>query len=1193
MDRACLSGTAVTAMAEMTPSPESDRMSWSPSTAHVIYQCPESFQTSPIIGQRRAFDQITDGTEVRGRGPENIPSVYSRPWPQPPQLNHADPMLGIIPRLCVNIGYGLLYQAQYGVYYAHTAIYLAENPTKRRINIWLGNGPFAGADQPTTPRRRKYRNIYLTPRQLYEQRSARSIRLRDIPGRYPGTPTSFYTQIDFHTQRPKVSATPQVLPSPTRPQCVDESPRQAESPLKQKAIRMNIIDEEIPEQPQFSRDLSPSTDKSEGNAPATPSLSMGSSPSPNESEVVEVAQPYSPESDSSIEEPASTNFTTSYDPFTDPELVLYPGIREASYRRAKPVASPPVEPIPHHQATEKQKRSIARWKMSREMHERLRKEHRMKYLQRKLLATTPEAKTSETKAQPAIQSQPISVDKDRKREPLKELTDGQFNSQQPASTRPIHVRPELIDKSIKANDLVVESATTSAESSDLRRSSAPVASNLPSRIALPSIMSNRVANLVQQRETEQRGRPSIMTKLANFFRWRRAMVSPGTRVHCVETPKHNRKSVGFYESPRTGRPVTQVKKFVIGERISHPSPVSSHDESSIIAYDNTTLGDQAAIDAQLQVFHHSTTSESGSMSHELSNQGMVEISLDSTANTAPSTAEPQSDATESSDYLMSGALSDNTEEVDDSNSHELSNQGLVENFEDPTEDTAPPAPESESNSHELSNQGLVEIFEDPAEGTVTPTAESGMSSHELSNQGLVEISSDSTEGEAGSDNAESSSSSENDEANNPSGESNIASEHTQQGNNSTTDAATDANPTDGGQNETDNTSQPRAARRRHLRERRKNANRSSSSDSDSSENSQTNKRLGLSSIKSSEDGTLPHELQELTSELTISPRRRSGRQQAIEEKHAKERAAREQKEAEEKAQREREEAELRAQIAREAEAQRERLGIRRYTKDPIIQPLSTEWNTKVDEALARGPASQVATTSTGNPITRRDIGKVLPQPNTGDDPAGWLNDEVIAAYLQAVVDLGHAQVGHRRTDIPKFHAFNTFFYTNLQRPGGYDNVKRWARRAKIGGRDLEEVERVFIPVNASGAHWTLAVVSPTRKTIEYFDSMHGSASAVVANVRAWLAGELGSAYDADEWIFREDDERLRGRGQGPTQNNYSDCGVFAATTAKMVVLGVEPCAVTAGDMPLQRRRMVAELLNGGFSGDFEPLLEFV
>lgn len=334
-------------------------------------------------------------------------------------------------------------------------------------------------------------------------------------------------------------------------------------------------------------------------------------------------------------------------------------------------------------------------------------------------------------------------------------------------------------------------------------------------------------------------------------------------------------------------------------------------------------------------------------------------------------------------------------------------------------------------------------------------------------------------------------------------------------------------------------------------------------------------------------------------ELTISTRRSSLRRREKEEQAqklreaiaAEEKARKDKEEAEEKARRDKEEAEERARVkAEEEEEERKKTGGRRIPHEKVIQSLPPGWDEKVRINMAKGMREQLAMTSVGNPLTRRDFGMILPQPGTGDDPSGWLNDEVISGYLQAVVDHGHRAMGHPRGAKPRMHAFNPFFYTTLK-DRGYDAVKRWSSRAKIGGNDLKNVEYVFIPCNPSRSHWTLVVVSPVRKTIEVFDSMHGSSVDKVNTTKSWLRGELGRSYVDSEWTVIEDPAHP-GRGKGPVQNNANDCGVFAVTTAKMVVLGVDPMAVSAADMPLQRRRLVAELLNGGFSGEFEPHIVF-
>ena len=321
--------------------------------------------------------------------------------------------------------------------------------------------------------------------------------------------------------------------------------------------------------------------------------------------------------------------------------------------------------------------------------------------------------------------------------------------------------------------------------------------------------------------------------------------------------------------------------------------------------------------------------------------------------------------------------------------------------------------------------------------------------------------------------------------------------------------------------------------------------------------------------------------------LAESGRRQSLRQTRKAQQDREAQALQAQQEAEAEARRVQEEEESKAQRKKDYEERVQREGILRIPQTPVVQSLSADHDAMVNEALKKGMQTQVALTVTGNPITRRDIGKVLPQPGTSDDASGWLNDEVIQAYLEMVVAHGGQ---NKRSKIPRYHAFNTFFYNNL-RTKGYEGVRRWAKKAKFGGKDLLGVEYIFVPVNKSGNHWTMAIISPSRRTIQYYDSLHGSSSEVLAKLHSWLEGELGSAYNGEEWTVLEQ-EGYKARGRGPTQLNGSDCGVFAITTAKLVMLGVDPMAVSGRDMQLQRRRVVAEVLSGGFTGPFSPVLDF-
>ncbi|KGQ01527.1 hypothetical protein PAAG_11764 [Paracoccidioides lutzii Pb01] len=241
---------------------------------------------------------------------------------------------------------------------------------------------------------------------------------------------------------------------------------------------------------------------------------------------------------------------------------------------------------------------------------------------------------------------------------------------------------------------------------------------------------------------------------------------------------------------------------------------------------------------------------------------------------------------------------------------------------------------------------------------------------------------------------------------------------------------------------------------------------------------------------------------------------------------------------------------------------------------PFVKHLTAAWETKVDSAMAHSDHSKLASTSRGEPITRRSL-------NTCYKRRTWLNDEVINAYLALIVDHARRAAGNSgRHDKPRYHAFSTFFFSNL-RDKGYESVRRWASRAKIGGSELLRVEMIFVPIHDS-EHWTLMVVRPVARTIEHFDSLGSPSLAHIATVKKWLRGELGELFVEEEWRVLP--------SISPQQDNGSDCGVFLLTTAKLVALGM-PLKYGARDIPEIRKRIVAELINGGFDGDFDPKLE--
>jgi len=265
-------------------------------------------------------------------------------------------------------------------------------------------------------------------------------------------------------------------------------------------------------------------------------------------------------------------------------------------------------------------------------------------------------------------------------------------------------------------------------------------------------------------------------------------------------------------------------------------------------------------------------------------------------------------------------------------------------------------------------------------------------------------------------------------------------------------------------------------------------------------------------------------------------------------------------------------AEAAAAAKAKAEAEREAMkqkSQRRMPKQKFIQTLSQEWESKIAEAMQKGEHVPLTTTANGTELRRKDLLTVLGERN-------WLNDEIINAYLEWIVEYANEKAGKNgRTSVPRVIAHNSFFYKKIASDGP-KSVSRWMKRKRAEGKKLLEVEQVLIPVN-NAAHWTLLVVSPRTRTVEYLDSFNGPSKIFINNTLAWLQAELGDAWHAEEWRVLDT--------KSAEQDNGWDCGVFTITNAECVAGSIVTDSYDASDMAAQRRRIAAVLLNRGFGGE--------
>ena len=144
---------------------------------------------------------------------------------------------------------------------------------------------------------------------------------------------------------------------------------------------------------------------------------------------------------------------------------------------------------------------------------------------------------------------------------------------------------------------------------------------------------------------------------------------------------------------------------------------------------------------------------------------------------------------------------------------------------------------------------------------------------------------------------------------------------------------------------------------------------------------------------------------------------------------------------------------------------------------------------------------------------------------------------------------------------PKIKYFGWYFMSQLvgppipEKPDApldfkYGLVAGYAPRAFENSANLFEQETICIPVHRKeGNHWSLVVVFPKRKIIEYYDSLLWSGKAYVETVYAYLNIEWKKAGKGDnievggQWTLVCDSPPGTEDKPNKQPNDY-DCGVF-------------------------------------------------
>ncbi|KAI5858278.1 cysteine proteinase [Durotheca rogersii] len=252
------------------------------------------------------------------------------------------------------------------------------------------------------------------------------------------------------------------------------------------------------------------------------------------------------------------------------------------------------------------------------------------------------------------------------------------------------------------------------------------------------------------------------------------------------------------------------------------------------------------------------------------------------------------------------------------------------------------------------------------------------------------------------------------------------------------------------------------------------------------------------------------------------------------------------------------------------------LGLRKANA-ALITPLESEWEQKALEAPTDGYAEQNkwqgAAHRDGVELTPHDFSRLVP-------PTAWLNDNAIQASLVHLATYVNDAAGvlPKRTT-PKCVALSSQYWSNYcSDPRNNLYPRGLARNWGMTPANFLDIDTVLLPVNEH-SHWTVIVIRPTRRTVAYVDSFHGSETRHLQLAHAWMERFLQNKYNASEWSTTH--------YTVPSQTNGYDCGMFVITNSIYLSLGIDPSDYSQSDLPLQRRRIAAMLLNGGFTGPFD------
>jgi sentrin-specific protease 1 len=266
-------------------------------------------------------------------------------------------------------------------------------------------------------------------------------------------------------------------------------------------------------------------------------------------------------------------------------------------------------------------------------------------------------------------------------------------------------------------------------------------------------------------------------------------------------------------------------------------------------------------------------------------------------------------------------------------------------------------------------------------------------------------------------------------------------------------------------------------------------------------------------------------------------------------------------------------------VAAEKEAARIKAEQEAARAQEIIVKLSEDTVDELQARMYRTRGDRDTLIQLGSiPIQKLSFKRILASDN---GTQSWLDDDAVNAWYNSLVDAKKRQDHYTKSDTnpPAFSNLQTAWWAKATSREGPAGLKRWMKKAGVGGKNILKCERLFLPINLSN-HWTLLIVNGTDRSIEHLDSLGGDGARFFQVARELLKTELGKEYHASEWSDLK-------RNRSSAQDNMSDCGVFCCLNGLAAAKGKPYKQVTAKKMPLARQMMAGVFIRGGFQGDFE------